>query len=43
VVQAIALVLVASVFLINTVTELAQRRFDPRLRHHASLASGPDA
>lgn len=43
VVQAIALVLVASVFLINTVTELAQRRFDPRLRHHESLASAADA
>lgn len=43
VVQAIALVLVASVFLINTVTELAQRRFDPRLRHRESLASGVDA
>jgi peptide/nickel transport system permease protein len=43
VVQAIALVLVASVFLINTMTELAQRRFDPRLRHHGSLASGGDA
>lgn len=43
VVQAIALVLVASVFLINTVTELTQRRFDPRLRHHESLASGADA
>jgi peptide/nickel transport system permease protein len=43
VVQAIALVLVASVFLINTMTELAQRRFDPRLRHHGSLASGADA
>jgi peptide/nickel transport system permease protein len=40
VVQAIALVLVASVFLINTVTELAQRRFDPRLRRQESLASG---
>lgn len=43
VVQAIALVLVASVFMINTVTELVQRRFDPRLRHHQSLAGGAEA
>jgi peptide/nickel transport system permease protein len=39
VVQAITLVMVATVFLINTLTELAQRRFDPRLRHQRSLAA----
>lgn len=43
VVQAIALLMVASVFLINTLTEFAQRRFDPRLRHHRSLAGEAEA
>ena len=42
VVQAIALVLVASVFLINTLTELVQRRFDPRLRHRNRSRVGVD-
>jgi peptide/nickel transport system permease protein len=38
VVQAITLVVVVSVFLINTLTDLAQRHLDPRLRYHASLS-----
>jgi peptide/nickel transport system permease protein len=40
VVQAITLVVVATVFVINTLTELAQHRLDPRLRHQRPLA-GP--
>lgn len=38
VVQAITLVVVVSVFLVNTLTDAVQRRLDPRLRHRASLA-----
>lgn len=38
VVQAITLVVVVSVFLINTLTDFAQHRLDPRLRHRQSLA-----
>jgi peptide/nickel transport system permease protein len=38
VVQAITLLTVTAVFLINTATELVQYRLDPRLRSHDSLA-----
>jgi peptide/nickel transport system permease protein len=38
VVQAITLVVVVTVFLINTLTDIAQHRLDPRLRHRESLA-----
>ena len=39
VVQAITLVVVVSVFLINTLTDLVQHRLDPRLRYRQSLAA----
>jgi peptide/nickel transport system permease protein len=39
VVEAITLITVAAVFLINTCTELVQYRLDPRLRHPISLSS----
>ncbi|HSD74087.1 MAG TPA: ABC transporter permease, partial [Steroidobacteraceae bacterium] len=38
VVQAITLVVVVSVFLINTLTDFVQHRLDPRLRYRQSLA-----
>jgi peptide/nickel transport system permease protein len=38
VVQAITLITVTAVFLINTATELVQHRLDPRLHRHVSLA-----
>lgn len=38
VVQAITAVVVVNVYLINTATELLQRRLDPRLRHRRALA-----
>jgi peptide/nickel transport system permease protein len=38
VVQAITLVVVVSVFLTNTLTDLVQHRLDPRLRYRQSLA-----
>jgi peptide/nickel transport system permease protein len=42
VVQAITAVVVVNVYLINTLTELLQRRLDPRLRHREALAGdGP--
>lgn len=42
VVQAITAVVVVNVYLVNTLTELAQRRLDPRLRHREALAGeGP--
>jgi peptide/nickel transport system permease protein len=43
VVQAITLVAVAAVFLINTCTELVQYRLDPRLRRHSALATEASA
>lgn len=38
VVQSITLVVVVTVFLINTLTDLVQHRLDPRLRHRRSLS-----
>jgi peptide/nickel transport system permease protein len=40
VVQAITLAVVVTVFAVNTLVDLMQRRIDPRLRHRQSLASG---
>jgi peptide/nickel transport system permease protein len=43
VVQAITLVVVVTVFLINTVTDIVQHRLDPRLRHRESVAGAARA